>query len=255
MKKILLVVFLLGLVSGLLSYYNSIAFTDNFLAPKVNPAAMGFGNANGIAFLGNFDEDGFYDDFYSVFLNSDNFAYVIDRIGNHNNHKLALSTANTKLSNNMYFGFAWDWKNKYFKKGDFSLSGLYRPFDFLSLGTVIYEVFKEDVNYDVGIAVRPVFIGGKTCERITLTADSHYDLADWRKPVVGIQTEVLDGVLIGGAYDMEDETFSANFGITFENLDIGSTMDMDKDNEFSRGQYYINFSEKSYRSIIGKKKN
>ena len=255
MKKILLVVFLLGLVSCLFSYYNSVAFTDNFLAPKVNPAAMGFGNANGIAFLGNYDEDGFYEDYYSVFFNSDNFAYVIDRIGNNNYHKLALSTANTKLSNNLYFGFAWDWKNKYFKKGDISESILYRPFDFLSLGTVIYDLFEEDVNYKVGVAIRPVFIGGKTCERITLTADSHYDESDWRKPVFGIQTEVLDGFLLGGAYDLEDETFCANFGITFENLGIGSTVDMDKDNEFSQGQYYINFSEKSYRSIIGKKKN
>jgi hypothetical protein len=44
MKKIFVILMLIGL-SGTLMAYTSIAATDNFMAAKINPAAISFGNA------------------------------------------------------------------------------------------------------------------------------------------------------------------------------------------------------------------
>ena len=114
MKKIFVILMLIGL-SGALMAYTSIAATDNFLAAKINPAALSVGNAGGITFLGNYDEDGLFEDWYSIMINSDEFAYVLDQMGNNNYHKIAISSNNPMLTPNLYSGTAWDWKNKHFK--------------------------------------------------------------------------------------------------------------------------------------------
>ena len=86
MKKgiVLLVMLVFALA---LSAQTSIAATDNFMAAKVNPAAMGVGNNDGMTFLGNYDENGFYEDDYSLFFNFDNFAYVLDQYGKKSSHR------------------------------------------------------------------------------------------------------------------------------------------------------------------------
>ena len=257
MKRLFLLIAGL-LICGSGFAYTSIAATDNFMAAKINPAALSVGNAEGVTFLGNYDKDGLFEDWYSIMINTDAFAYVLDRMGKNNYHKLAISSNNPMFTPNLYTGTAWDWKNKHFKKGHLSQSFLYRPANFLSLATVINNLFeKDDVNFDLGAAIRPIMFSESFLNRITLSADANYDYedSDWKKPVVGIQTELVDGIQLGGAYDMESETFSANFGITFENLGIGSLIDADKDKEFTHGKYYINISENSYRSFIGKEKN
>ena len=256
MKRLFLFMTILLIYSSGFAY-TSIAATDNFMAAKVNPAALSVGNAGGVTYLQNYDEDGLFEDWYSIMINTDKFAYILDQMGNNNYHKIALSSNNPMFAPNLYSGTAWDWKNKHFKKGHLSQSFLYRPANFLSLATVINNLFeKNNVNFNLGAAVRPIMFSESFLNRITFSADTNYDYddSDWKKPVVGIQTELVDGIQLGGAYDMESETFNANFGITFENLGIGSLIDADKDKEFTHGKYYINISENTYRSFIGKEK-
>ena len=88
-----------------------IAATDNFMAPKVNPAAIGFGNSGGLTFLGNYDENGFSEDNYSLFFNFDNFAYVLDQRGRNSSHRLALSAPMEELFFNLYLGTSWSGKS------------------------------------------------------------------------------------------------------------------------------------------------
>ena len=254
MKKGLMLIVLFALTLTL-SAQTSVATTDNFMAPKVNPAAIGFGNANGISFIGNYDEDGFYEDFYSVILGGDNFGYVLDRVGDDNYHRLAMSSFKSDFLPNLYLGLSWDWKNKHFKKGDIEESILIRPTDYLSMGAVVKGFFDEKTTYDFGVAVRPLFFDSNWKDRITISADTNYDREDFSKPVVGFQTEILDGIKLGGSYDMESETVGIDFGISFGNFEIGSTINADTENEFSYGQYYLNASEKAFRTIIGKQKN
>ena len=238
-----------------LSAQTSIAATDNFMAAKVNPAAMGVGNSGGTTFIGSYDEDGFYEDVYSIFFNFDNFAYVLDQYGRSSSHRLALSAPMSELISNLYLGTSWDWNNKYFKEGKMSESILLRPTDFLSIGTVMNDVFNDERNYDFGVAVRPLIFDSKWTDKLTISADMNYDGEDFSKPIVGLQTEILDGIKLGGSYNMEDETIGIDFGISFGNFGIGSTVNADTENEFSSGQYYLSASDKAFRTIIGKEKN
>ncbi len=252
-KGFILVVMLMFALA--LSAQPSIASTDNFMAPIVNPAAMGFGNASGISFIGNYDEEGIFEDYYSVIIGGDNFGYVLDRVGNDNFHRLAMSSFNSEFLPNVYLGLSWDWKNKYFKDGDIKESILIRPDDYVSFAAVVHGFFKEETTYDFGVAVRPMFFDSNWTDRITISADTNFDMEYFTKPVVGLQTEILDGIKLGGSYNMEDETIGIDFGISFGNFGIGSTVNADTENEFSHGQYYLSTSDKAFRTIIGKEKN
>ena len=86
MKRGITILVLLVLAIGL-NAQTSIAATDDFLSPKINPAALGFGNANGFSFIGNYDEDGIYEDWYSVIIGSDNLGYVLERKGKNDYHR------------------------------------------------------------------------------------------------------------------------------------------------------------------------
>ena len=253
MKKVILLVLLMFAFA--LNAQTSIAATDNFMAAKSNPAAMGVGNSGGFTFLGNYDENGFYEDDYSLFFNFDNFAYVLDQYGRDSYHRLAMSVPMAEKIFNVYLGLSWDWQNKYYKKGDIKESILIRPTDYLSMGAVVHGFFKEETTYDFGVAVRPLFFNSKWADRITLSADTNYDREDFTKPVVALQTEILNGFKLGGSYNMEDETIGLDFGISFGNFGIGSTMHADTENEFSHGQFYLSSSDKAFRTIIGQKRN
>ena len=249
---VLLVILMFALA---LSAQTSIAATDNFMAAKVNPAAMGVGNSGGMTFLGNYDENGFYEDNYSLFFNFENFAYVLDQYGRNSSHQLALSAPMAEKIYNLYLGLSWDWDNKYFKEGNIKESILIRPTDYLSLGAVAHGFFDEKTTYDFGVAVRPLIFDSKLTDRLTISVDTNFDRDDFTKPVVGLQTEILDGIKLGGSYNMEDETIGLDFGISFGNMGIGSTINADAENKFSHGQFYVSATDKAFRTIIGKNRN
>lgn len=255
MKKLRFIILMLSIVFGLQAQ-SSLAGTDDFMALKVNPAAVAFGNSNGVTLLGNFnEEDGFYEDFYSIMFGTDNFGYVLDRVGSNNYHRLILANGHAKLTKNIYLGTAWDWKNKKFKDGSLSESILFRPADNLSVGAIAYDLFKENSYYEVGMALRPLEFGTDILHRLTLSADASYRDEEWSKPILGVQTEILDGIKLGGSYDMELETFGLNFGVALEKVTVGSFAQANSDNEFENGQYYVNFSDKNLRSILDFKHN
>ena len=254
MKSGITILVLLLLAIGM-NAQTSIAGTDDFLAPRINPAAMGFGNSTGLSFIGNYDEDGIYEDWYSVIIGSDNLGYVLDREGKNNYHRLALCSLKNELARNFYLGLSWDWKNKYFKDGNLQESILYRPTDFLSVGAIAYDLFEDGASYDFGVAVRPLFISNDWAHRVTLSADTSYDRDDFIKPVIGIQTELFDGIRLGGSYDVDTETVGVNFGFALENILTGTFANTDKDKEFQSGSYYVNISDKTFKSVINFKKN
>ena len=233
-----------------LNAQTSIAATDDFLAPKVNPAAIGFGNSSGFSYIGNYNEDGIYEDSLSVMISGDNFGYVLDVVDNDNFHRLALCSMHNELARNLYFGLSWDWKNNKFKDGDLQESILYRPTNYLSVGAIAYDLLDGKASYDLGVAVRPLFLNNDWAHRVTFSADTFYGQEDLIKPVLGIQTEFFNGVRLGGSYDVDKETIGLNFGIAFENITTGSFVNTDRDKEFSSGSYYVNFSEQSFRSLI-----
>jgi len=224
-----------------------IANTDGFLAADVNPAALSFGNAGGIGFLGHYDKDGkFEEDNYSLFFNFEGLAYVLDHT-EIDNHTLMLSS---KLFRNFYFGASYNWQNDKYKKGDWSESLLFRPFDFLSLGAVGQDLFNDERSYQLGLAVRPVFLKGKVWDRLSFSSDFNYADETWFDPTIGMKTELINGINLGGSYSLETETIGANFSVSFANLKLGSLFGFDADNKFSKGSYYVNISDKFFRSFV-----
>ena len=77
-KKILFIMCVFGILSSIMAKginlkNLSLATTDNFISPKINSAALSFGNASGLGFMSMYDQDGFQEN-YSFFINSDHLA-------------------------------------------------------------------------------------------------------------------------------------------------------------------------------------
>ena len=87
MKKTLIFVILVIAMGNLFSQ-NSVADTDNFLAAKINSAAMAYGNGSGTGFLLPYQEDVDFGKRLTLFINGDNGGYVMDKTGDYYNHKL-----------------------------------------------------------------------------------------------------------------------------------------------------------------------
>lgn len=249
MKKIFFLIVLLTTVvlSAQSAFDNfSVADRDDFLAPLVNPANIGFRNAKGLAYLGNYNQDEFEKDNYSLFFNLGQFSYVFQKAKkDHHLFNLGID-----LTNNIYFGTSYDWNNSSYKKGDWNFGFLARPYDFISVGAVSYKTFSDDDSYRFGAAVRPVFLDGSIWNRLTLSLDMDYISQGWQKPILGMQTEFIDGLLLGGNYNLETETAGFNFGIRFTNLGVGNITRLNQDNEVDSGNFYVNLSGKSFRSLL-----
>lgn len=250
MKKILLLMVLIStmVLWGEGGYHNfSVAQRDDFLAPLVNPANIGFRNSNGFTYLGNYNQDELEKNNYSLFFNLDQFAYVFQKT-QQDHHLLNLGI---DLTDNFYFGSSYDWTNSKYKEGSWNFGLLARPYDFISLGAVSCQTFDEDaVNYRLGTAIRPVFLNGSIWNRLTLSLDMDYISDKWQKPILGMQTELVDGLLLGGSYNLESETAGVDFGIRFANLGLGNFTRLNQDNEVDSGNFYVNFSGKSFRSLL-----
>ncbi|MBT3169323.1 MAG: signal peptide peptidase SppA [Candidatus Cloacimonetes bacterium] len=245
MKKIMLIVMLVVISIGLFAQ-NSVATTDDFMAIKVNPAAISFGNAGGIGFLGEYDSE---NKNYSILFNGTNGGYLLEQEGSLSNHTLALSSPMMK---NLYFGYAWNWQNSDYKEGSLGMSFLYRPFDFMSMGAVANNILDESKSFRTGIAFRPTFLKNDFGNRVTFTVDEIYE-DDFVKPIIGIETELLNGVNLAGNYNLETEKIGLNLGLNFGKMGIGHITEIDKESEMSHQQYTY-LSHKMFPSILGEKK-
>ena len=229
-----------------------VAGTDNFFAPLVNPSAISVGNANGFAYLGHFDSEGkAIEDQYSLFFNFKNSAYVMNKIGDDYFHTAALSS---EIVKNLYLGGSFFWKAKHFKKLNWSEGLLYRPANYFSLGIVGYNLFEDEEYFRFGSSVRPLAFSNDLMSRFTVSTDVSYISDEWQKPVLGVQTEIFNGIQLGGSYDMNDESIGFNFALNFNNFSIGSTGGYNSDNEFGGGSWYTNISGGKFRSILNPKK-
>ncbi len=253
MKKTVMFLVVISFVMSA-SAHISVAGNDDFWSAKRNAAAMGVGNSSGFTFVGNYDEDHYYQDWYSLYFNFDNLAYVLERDVCQDSHTIAISTPMNGISKNLYLGSKYYWKNKYFKDGNFSASILYRPVNCISLGAIANNIDTDDIAYEFGAALRPFRFLPNFWNRVTLSADYNYIDDDLSDPVIGLQTEILDGLKLGANYDLTKEVFGLNFGINFSNLGIGTHLAMDENDEFKEGQQYITISDKTFRSFLKKPK-
>jgi len=222
--------------------YFPTATTDDFLATKVNPAALGFGNATGMGYLHSF-QDKHMQKNWALFLNLKSLGYCYEKMDSTELHTLS---DGSKLAKNIYFGTDYVWKPAGFWKGDWGLYFLTRPWDFLSIAGSWRNISKKNESYTMGFGLRPIRVKGRFCYKISLTCDATYSNKEWRKPIVGIQTQFLNGVHLNGYYDFEDEGISVGVGFDISHFKTGAQYS----DKSKSGMVYGNISDKRFHSFI-----
>ncbi len=235
-------------------YSRSVASTDDFMSPIVNPAAIGFGNAQGVTFIGYYDGDVDIDEQYRLLLTTSGFSFNYGKLRSGNDYSMALGN---DLLRNVYLGSDISWQNGKIKDALYGASLLARPTNCLSIGLNVQDVFNAHPTYITGLALRPLNFIRVLENRFTVTAESAYkesydDVSrevSWAKPTVGLETELVNGLFLKGAYDLESETIGFDISLAVNNSRIGSTNSLTKENELISGNYYIHLADKNYRSL------
>jgi protease-4 len=245
MKRKLIIFALLALVALLTAepIDEPVGVIDDFRAPLVNPAALGYGTAGGFTYAQSYNDEDFTGD-YSLFFNGDNLGYVFNSTDAADMHTLALGM---ELVKNLYLGGSNQWTNGDFKEGVWHGAALWRPVDYLSVGGVLMDA-EDDLEYQVGLGLRPGFLPGDWAHRITLGADLYY-LDDFQKPAFSIDTELLDGLVLGGRYNGETETFGVNLGVRFGAFATGTVAHANDDNKIEGGYAYATLADIPFASF------
>ncbi len=253
MLLIIVSLFIFFMANSLPAQTGSVATADDYTATEINPAALGYGNAAGLAYEQNYNEDG-TEERYRIYFNGDGFAFVYGKDGKSNNYRLATSI---KLFRNFYLGGDTYWINSDIGDADYSLSSLFRPHNMLSLGLNIKEINQTHPGYYVGLGIRPFWGNGFLGDRIVLTGDISYTekieetvrKVSWDKPTIGLETEIINGIRVGGTYNLEAETIGVNFSLAAKKARLGTTAAFDDNNDYYGGKYYIFLSNKDHRTL------
>ncbi|MCL2704861.1 MAG: signal peptide peptidase SppA, partial [Spirochaetaceae bacterium] len=220
-----------------------IAVEESGFAAKVNPAALGFGNASGIAFYQEFEKNGLSDT-YSLLFNLSNFSYGLDSIsGNYfNNISLAY-----KLFDGISFGATgrWGWD---YNGVDFGISSVIRPFPFFSFGAKTTDITGSVSDISMGVGLRPFVFSHYWGNRVTLYLDTQ--ASDLLSPLAyGLILSPVDGIKIRGDFDHDNKTFNA--GIVFNTRYLSTAVNSQlHDNAFGRGNYSVFASAKQMRTVV-----
>ncbi|PKN73166.1 MAG: signal peptide peptidase SppA [Candidatus Cloacimonetes bacterium HGW-Cloacimonetes-3] len=240
---------------GLDEFDFPIAGIDNLFIPISNPSLLGTGNANGfgIAHL-NIEEK--WQKHYWLLFNSDSFSYIYERNNGESFHTLA--TGGEMLPKyvlpNLYAGTNYRWHDGDFKEGHFRSGVSYRPADFASLALTWDNPYKDSPYYRAGLALRPFAVTDAVADyRLELSADMNYakEAGDYKaqKPVLGIQTQVLNGLMLGASYNMESESTMLNFSIGAKTTSAGTSMHSKNDDNY--GIAWAHFTEENFKPFLG----
>ncbi|MDD2229482.1 MAG: signal peptide peptidase SppA [Candidatus Cloacimonetes bacterium] len=241
--------------NGLNAFDFPIAGIDNMFIPISNPSLIGTGNAEGlgIAHLNVEDE---WQKNYWLFLNSDGLSYIYERNNGKNYHTLATGSEflPAYIFPNLYLGTNYRWHNEDFKEGSFRSGVSYRPTDYASLAFTWDNPYEKSPLYRAGLAVRPfAFTNAVADYRLELTADMNYakDIKDYEtyKPVLGIQTQILDGLMLGATYNMEKESTMLSFSFAANNTSTGVMMHSKTDDNY--GVAWAHFTDDSFKPFFG----
>lgn len=214
---------------------------DNLFIPQVNPSLLGTGHAGGLGWAHMYD-DMEIKNHYWFFANleglSYNYEYTRDAEGDGMNYH-TLATGREILPRhilpNLYAGANYRWKNSSLGKGDWRSAFTYRPHSSASVAFSWDNPYKEAPEYHAGVAIRPLaFVPGVKDHRLELSFDMDYAKEDgeydFRQPVVGLQTRVLDGLNLGASYNLDNETAFLNFSLSAKKTELGSLVHV-KDND------------------------
>jgi protease-4 len=237
----------------------SVATIDNMLSPVINPAALGFGNSEGFGFMQLWDNKK-WQDRYWIFANTEGLSYIYEKTDDRvNTHTIVTGSELTGpyILPNLYGGTAYKWTNNHVKKGGFRSGVMYRPYDYTSFGFSWDNAYRESPVYQFGIGYRPFAQFPALKEhRLELSVDFDYSknpdgLYEIWQPLIGVNTELMDGVKLGGSYNLENESAMLNFSLSHKNAQVGALSHSKDNNNYGMG--YVFLSDNAFLPIAGMK--
>ncbi len=220
----------------------SVANTDGIFSTMVNPAALGFGNAGGVGYVQYFSEDKFEKEHYDFIINFENLGYSYSHSNDNYLHRIALGS---RLGDtNLYLGSDYEWTDK---ADAFNSSLLFRPWDFLSIGSLWKNSFKSDQSLKLGFSLRPLGYISDFWTGLTFSYDRAYSESDWSKGVLSVELEPAAGFKFSFHNDFQNEEYSADFSFSFSHFKIGSNYNKNGDSD---GFSYVNISKKRFKNCL-----
>jgi protease-4 len=234
-----------------------VASSDNMFAPYANPALLGTGNIAGTGWAHAIQNSKLQNQYW-FFVNMDGLSYVYENLYDASKHNLAAGWElfSRHTIPNLYGGVSYKWTNSAFGKGFFRSGLLYRPHNSTSLAFTWDNPYKDSPSYSAGVSLRPLaFISPQNDYRIEGSLDMNYAKNatgdyEFLKPVIGINTQLLDGINLGATYNMESETAFLNFSLAFGRDEIG-TAALAKDGEKTALIAYYNSADLSFKPFLG----
>ena len=235
-----------------------LAGIDNVFIPYKSPALLGTGHANGVAWVNLWDNKKIQDHYW-LMLNLQNLSYAYEYSETATHHLLGMGTElfPTHIFPNFYGGTHYRWEGKDFKDGSFRSALTYRPHGFSSVAISWDNPKKSRPLYSGGIALRPLaFLPGIEDHRLELSVDVDYDYIDtdddkyeFKKPVLGVNTQLLDGLKLSANYNLEKESLFLGFGLSFGKVDAGYHLRSKKNDNY--GYNWLHLTDELFKPLFG----
>lgn len=230
----------------------SVATTDGFASPLVNPAAPAFGNAGGLGALVGYDESAFgsIEDgkapALSLLLNSKILSYGFQVSDDTTLHT---GTFSVPLFADLYAGVGLTTEDFSFESPTTSVGMLLRPLNVLSLGATADFPDDGDPAYRVGAAVRPLFVNRQLAQVLTVSTDVRYRNDEFALPVLGVEVAPEDGLDIGAAWDFEGDRLQLQASISYGPARAGNSGSFNFDDGGPGGAAFVHLATRDFRSF------
>lgn len=237
-----------------------IANMDDMFIPYGNPSLMHSSFANGLGFAQSYNNKEFLRQHWFFFL-QDGWGYIYENKNDVSYHNLAMGQALGKgaLLKNVHVGTRYNWENSSLSEGAWKSGITIRPHNSTSLAMVWDNPYKQAPAYTFGAALRPLeFVNTHLAHRLELSADIHYNKdplkpnakRDLKQVLLGINTEILNGVKIGAAYDLDNKNIMMNFSLRFGGANLGN-LGIKPHKADMQNIAYIHLGELSYKPFLG----
>ncbi len=243
------------LTTGVYAYgpsWGGTAVHEGLFAARVNPAALGIGNATGVGVSVPWEDslrDGSseFAERWSLFLNLPAFSYTTERFDTTYGHNISTGFG---PSRRFLLGASWNWDNAEFTDGRATVAALVRPTRTLSVSAVRRGVLRSGPDTTLGLGVRPLAFLGPIGTRLTFGVDWNWsDDHSGKLSLSSVELEPSAGVRLSLGYDHLGERLSAGLQLSLSQLEIGTQDTIRADSDLAAGSAYLFLPYRRRRSI------
>jgi len=240
-----------------------IAAMDDQFIPYGNPSLLGTGLTGGLGFAQNYDSTDWTKQHW-LFYNGQNFSYVYENREDVSYHNFAVGSplAERGLLRNVYWGTRYSWRNSATNEGWWRSGLTLRPHNSTSLAMVWDNPYRTSPTYKAGVALRPLnWLVPQHSYRLEVSGDISYrKIADeddpsvldygFTNPVIGVNTQIMDGLKIGGSYNLDSKSMLLYFSLRFGKSEMGS-LALKPDGKDPVFIGFINSGDLNYKPFLG----